>query len=140
MFKVGHLQIAVVDEPLVVLSHATTYAVVGHRDEWRSGGVGSGGVEESPQNWAVFAVVLNLPDAGRGFDKGLVAVVVKLRSEFISHKGHRGHKVGDCDVLVEVVRRVDGICAALGGGFAVADVVKVVGVAVVRIDCGKGIS
>lgn len=57
MFEVGDLEVAVVNEPLVVLGDAASHAVVGHGDEWRSGGVGSGGVEESPLNWAVFAIV-----------------------------------------------------------------------------------
>lgn len=37
---VSNLQIAVIEEPLIVLLAPTAHVVVAHRDEWRSGGVG----------------------------------------------------------------------------------------------------
>ena len=94
MFKVGDLQIAVVDETLVVLCDSATHAVVGHGDEWRSGGVGSGGVDERPEDWAVFAIVCHRPGAGGGLYQRLISVVVELWCEF-SRKGRKGSKVGD---------------------------------------------
>ena len=138
MFKVCYLQVAVVDEPLVVLCDATSHAVVEHGDEWRSGGVRSGGVDECPQDRAIFAVVGDGPDTGRSFDKRLVAVVVELRSE-ISRKERRGRKVGDGGVLIELIRRVNRICAALGGEIAVADVVEPIAGAVVGINSGNSV-
>ncbi len=59
MFEVGDLQITIIHEPLVILGDSATHAVVGHGDEWRSGGVGSGGVGGNvlPKNRTVFAVV-----------------------------------------------------------------------------------
>ena len=44
MFKVGDLQVAVIDEPLRVLRYAAANAVEGHREKCGSGGVMSGGV------------------------------------------------------------------------------------------------
>jgi len=56
------------------------HAVEGHRDEWRSGGVESGGVCRNvlPEDWPVFAVVGDAPGAGLGGDQRLVAVEVVL--------------------------------------------------------------
>lgn len=118
--EVCDLEIAVVDETLVVLGDSATHAVVGHGDEWRSGGVGNGGVDERPEDWAVFAIVCHRPGAGGGLYEGLVAVIVELGSEVIN----------GC-VLVKLIDRIDGIRAALGRALAVADVVKGVRIAVV---------
>ena len=111
MFKVCDLQVSIVNEPLVVICHSATHAVVRHRDQCGSGGVGSGGVDESPLNRAVLAVVDDLPDTGFCFDQRLVSIVVELRSKSLTRRrGERG--VGDFGVLVELISRVDGIRAA----------------------------
>ena len=75
-----------------------------------------------PEDRTILAVILDLPDAGCRLDEGLIAVVVELRRETINRR-----------VLIEVVRRVDGICAALRRGLTVADVVEGIGVAVVGV-------
>ena len=69
---------------------------------------------------SIFAVVGDRPDAGCGLYQRLVAVIVKLWCEVING-----------GVLVERIGCVDGICATLERGFAVADLVKVIGIAIV---------
>ena len=68
--EVRDLQIAVVDETLIVLRHAAAHAVVAHNDIR---------LAARPEDRAVLAVVCDLPDAGRGLDKCLVAVGVVSR-------------------------------------------------------------
>ena len=66
-------------------------------------------------NWAVFAVVGDLPHTSFCLHKRLVAVVVELGREIINRR-----------VLVEIVGRVDGIRATLRGGLAVTNLIEVV--------------
>ena len=85
-----------------------------------------------PENRAVLAVVGDGPDAGRGLDESLIAVVVGGSESLTRRREERG--VGDFGVLVELISRVDGIHAALGRCLAVADVVEIVRIAVVGIN------
>ena len=100
-----------------------------HLLAYRSGGVGGGGVDKSPQHRPVFAIVGYGPDASRGLDKRLVAIVVELRREIV-----------DGSVLIERIGCIDGIRATLGQRLAVADVVVMLGVGnrvVLRDDVGR---
>ena len=45
------------------------------RECW-SVGVGSGGVESFPTNWAVLAVVGDAPGAGLGGDQCLISIII----------------------------------------------------------------
>ena len=114
---VSDLEIAVVDKPLVVLGHTTAHTIETHGDDR---------ITLRPLHRAVLAVVSDLPDAGRRLNHGLIAVGVVGRREII-----------DGGILVQLARRVDGIGAALGRGLAVADVIEVVAVAVIRVDRGS---
>ena len=104
-------EIVVVDEALkrffAILYRAhfdsAAHAVKSHRDH---------GVAGLPTNGAILGIVQNRPNAGLGFDKGLVAVGIILWDKVVN----RG-------VLVEVV---DSVGLAFGGG-AVSDVVVIVG-------------
>ncbi len=102
-------EVVVVDEALkgflAILHRAhfdtAPHAVEGHRDHGATG---------LPADGAVFGIVDYRPNAGLGFDEGLVAVCVVL-----------GDEVVDGGVLIEVV---GGVGLTLGGG-AVADVIVV---------------
>ena len=67
--EVSDLEIAIVDETLVVLRHAAAHTIETHGDDR---------ITLRPTHRAVFAVVLNLPDASRCLYQHLVAVVVEL--------------------------------------------------------------
>ena len=86
-------------------------------------------MDAGPKGWAVLAIVLNLPNTCRRLDERLIAVVIKLWSKVIDRR-----------VLVEIVGRIDGIRAALGRRLAVADIIEVVGITVIGIDCSNGVS
>ena len=119
--EVGDLQIAVVCKGLVGVRHGTAgfeilhpaaHAVKGHGDKCGSGGVGSEGVgcDALPIDWAVLAVVLDLPDAGGGLNQCLVPVLVEQGEELFDLALRR---VGDgapyqC-VLIQAVGRVGAV-------------------------------
>ena len=94
-------EVVVVDEALkrfcAILHRAhfdsAAHAVKSHRDH---------GVAGLPTNGAILGIVQNRPNAGLGFDKGLVAVDIILWDKVVN----RG-------VLVEVV---DSVGLAFGGG------------------------
>ena len=117
--EVCYLQIAVIDEALVVLRDAATHAVKTHCDFGRSA---------CPQYGAVLAVVSDMPDASRGLDERLIAVVVKIGDKHIFT--YRGN----LRVLVQFIRDVCRVRAALEGCFAVADWVILIIVTVVGIN------
>ncbi len=104
-------EVVVVDEALkgflAILHRAhfdtAPHAVEGHRDHGATG---------LPADGAVFGIVDYRPNAGLGFDEGLVAVCVVL-----------GDEVVDGGVLIEVV---GGVGFALGGG-TISDVIVGVG-------------
>ena len=66
---VSNLQIAVIEEPLIVLLASTAHVVVGHR-ECRVVGIAH------PKNRPVLAVVGDAPEACLGRDEGLVAIII----------------------------------------------------------------
>lgn len=113
------------DKPLAVFRCAAAHAVKGHRDEWRSGGVGSGGVGGNvlPKDRTVFAIVGDGPDTGYCLDESLIAVVVKLRSEVVNG-----------GVLIELIGGVDGISPTFRRCFSVVDVVEIIGIAIARVN------
>ena len=76
---------------MVVLRDAAAHPVVGHHDV---------GGAAYPENWAVFAVVGDLPSARRGFDERLVAVGIEERRDAI--------------VAVFGARQVSGIVVGVG--------------------------
>ena len=119
--EVTNLQISVIDEPLIVLRHAAPHSVVAHHDVSRAA---------SPQDGAVFAIVGDRPNAGRGLHQRLIAVVVKIGDKHIFT--YRGN----LRVLVQFIRDVCRVRAALEGCFAVADWVILIIVTVVGVDGG----
>ncbi len=104
-------EVVVVDKTLggvFAILHCSHFDAAPHAVE----GHGNHGIARLPADGAVFGVILHRPNAGLGFDEGLVAVCVVL-----------GDEVVDGGVLVEVVGRVG---LAFGGG-TVSDVIVIVG-------------
>jgi len=60
----------------------SAHVIVGHLDD--SGVVGE-------KDWPIFGVVGYMPDAGGGFQQGLVAIIIKFRIHFTQR--HRVHGV-----------------------------------------------
>ena len=98
--EVTNLQISVIDEPLIVLRHAAPHSVVAHHDVSRAA---------SPQDGAVFAIVGDRPNAGRGLHQRLIAIVVKLGNKRIFACR------GNLRVLAQFIRGVRRVRAAFRG-------------------------
>lgn len=91
-FYVSDLEITIVSEDFVGVCYRVAgfeigdsppHAVVRHGDKGL--GVCVGG-NTLPEDWAVFTVVGDGPDAGCGLDESLVAIVVELGDEFLAQR------------------------------------------------------
>ena len=131
-FKFFYTEVPVIDKALIVLRHAATHAIVTHDDV---------GGAARPEDWAVLAIVGDLPSARRGLDARLVAVGIEERGEDLTRRHEERGSVGaDCGVLVQLVRRILRTPhSALRTRPAVSNLVKVVGVGVSGIGNGYGV-